>query len=97
MELSYDPGVSEKQNTWLDGLCSNEYPNLHYAIKNGEQDICLKRLKVDGFSPFTDTAFEFDGCYFCVKPSLSKSANEKAIFLEEMEEKNKKTLKNVFT
>ena len=33
IELSFDPGVSEKQNTWLAGLCNNGYPELRYAIK----------------------------------------------------------------
>ena len=68
--------VIEKQNTWLAGLCSDRYPDLRYAVKNGEQCVGLHQLKVNGHDPLSNTAFEFDGCYYhgcecvseCVKP-----------------------------
>ena len=80
MELSFDPGVSEKQNAWLTDLCNDSYPELRYAIKNGEQRVRPCKLKVNGYDPLTNTAFDFDSCYFhgceCVKPSRSKNAEE---------------------
>ena len=63
MEHSFDPGISV-QNVWLTDLCNDSYPELCYAIKNGEQRVGSHKLKVDGYDPLTNTAFEFDGCYF---------------------------------
>ena len=62
LEMAFEPDVSEKQNAWLADLVC-KYPDLRYAIKNGEQRIGLKKLKVGGYCPKTNTAFEFDGCF----------------------------------
>ena len=41
-----------------------DYPDLKYGIKNGEQRVGPRRLKVDGYSELKKTAFEFDGCFY---------------------------------
>jgi hypothetical protein len=43
---------------------AREYPDLQYGIKNGEAKVGWQKLKVDGYSELTDTAFEFDGCFY---------------------------------
>ena len=83
MELALEPDVSGKQNAWLAELVC-KFPELHYAVKNGEQHIGPKQLKVDEFCPKTNTAFEFDGCFYhgctCVKPSSTKNKEEIVAF-----------------
>ena len=83
LEKAFDPDVSEKQTMWLTELV-HKFPDLRYAIKNGEQRIGPKKLKVDGYCPLSNTAFEFDRCYFhgcaCVKPSCTKNHKEIAAF-----------------
>ena len=59
LELAYEPNVSGKQNAWLAELVWT-FPHLRYAIKNGEQHIGLKNLKVNEYCPQLNTAFEFD-------------------------------------
>ena len=48
---------------WLTSLLQH-YPDLKYGIKNGEQRVGPRLSKVDGFSKLTNTAFEFDGCFY---------------------------------
>ena len=64
MELSFYPGISEKQDAWLTDLCSVNFPHLRNAIKNGEMCVGPRRLKVDGYDSLSKTAFELDECYF---------------------------------
>ena len=63
LEKAFDPDVSEKQNMWMAELV-RKYPDLQYAIKNGEHCVGPQKLKVDGYCRQTNTAFEFDGCYY---------------------------------
>ena len=60
LELAYEPDISGKQNAWLAELVC-KFSDLRYAIKNSEQHIGPKKLKVDRYCPKTNTAFEFDG------------------------------------
>ena len=50
------------------------------AVKNGEQRIGPKKLKVDGYCPKSNIAFEFDGCFYhgcvCIKPLRAKNNEE---------------------
>ena len=66
-------------NLWLSGLEKN-HPDLKYAIKNGEKRIGPRNRKVDGYLAETDTAFEFDGCFFhgceCVRRKKLNSGSE---------------------
>ena len=98
MKKVFDPDVSGKQNLWLSGL-EKKYPDLQYAIKNGEKCIGPKRLKVDGYSAEIETAFEFDICYYhwcaCVRCLTLKSAAEITAFNELMEERRTSTEKNI--
>ena len=50
LEKAFDPDISEKQNLWLAELVS-KFPDLRYAVKNGEQCIGPKKLKVEGYCP----------------------------------------------
>ena len=79
LELAFKPDVSGKQNSWLVELVC-KFPDWHYSVKNGEQHIGPKKLKVDGYCPKTNTTFEFDGCFFhsceCIKPSRAKNNDE---------------------
>ena len=43
---------------------ARKYPELQYGIKNGEAKVGWQKLKVDGYCKQTDTAFEFDGCFY---------------------------------
>ena len=56
-------GVSEKQTTRLSEI-EKTFPDLCYAIKNGEARVEPRHLKVDGFSLATNTVLEFDRCYY---------------------------------
>ena len=91
----FDPDVSEKQNMWMSELVQ-KYPDLRYAIKNGEERIGPKRLKVDGYSHETETAFEFDGCYYhgckCVKRPKLKTDEEVTAFKKLMKERHENTV-----
>ena len=96
LEKAFDPDVSEKQNVWLTQLVC-KYPDLRYAIKNGEQRIGLKKSKVDGYSHQSNTAFELDGCYYhgctCIKPSRSKNYEKIAALKKLMDERRENTEK----
>ena len=94
LELAVDPDVSGKQNAWLTEL-ECQFPDLRYAIKNGECRIGPRKLKVDGFTLSSNTAFEFDGCYYheclCVKPSRTKT-NEEIVAFKKLMAEDVKTL-----
>ena len=98
LEKAFDPDVSEKQNVWLTELVC-KYPDLRYATKNGEQRVGLKKLKVDGYCPQSNTAFEFDGFYFhggaSVKPSRTKNDKEVAALKKIMAERREATEKKI--
>ena len=63
LKRDFDPDISKQQNMWLSKLV-RAYPDLQYGIKNGEQRIGPRMLKVDGYSLLANTAFEFDGCFY---------------------------------
>ena len=67
--------------------------------KNGEQRVDLRKLKVDGYSTNTNTAFEVDGFYSlgceCVKPSHTKNNEEIVAFKKLMSERRETTVKNM--
>ena len=92
----FDPDVSGKQNLWL-GEIEKTSPDLRYAIKNGEKCVGPRKRKVDGYSETTNTAFEFDGCYYhgcsCVKRTGLTDPAEIDAFNKLMAERRKSTEK----
>ena len=88
--------MSGQQNLWL-GKIEKSSPDLQYAIKNGKKCVGPRKRRVDGYSETTNTAFEFDGCYYhgcscVVRPGLTVPAEIDA-FNKLMTERRKSTEK----
>ena len=98
LELGHLSGVSGIQMCWLIEI-EKGIPDLQNAEKNGEKRIGPRGLKVDGFSPSSNTVYEFDRYYFhgclCIKQNKLKSLAEQIQFKKYMPCKRQIQLENL--
>ena len=65
---------------WLDYISKKNKIRIQHALEGGEK-VINNELKVDGFCEFTNTVYEFQGCFWhgcpdCYKPEVINNKNQ---------------------